>query len=146
MAGVNKAILVGNLGHDPSIRYAGTGTAITKFSLATTEKFKDEKKTEWHNIVTFGKLAEVCAEWLTKGKAVYIEGRIETRKWDDKDGNTKYMTEIIANTMQMLGGREDKEPRRKPTPNDDYRKSDKPGPKDEGYSILDQAKNDDIPF
>ncbi len=108
MAGINKVILVGNLGADPEIRYAPSGTAVANFRLATSETRvnKDgqkETKTEWHKIVTFGKLAEICGEYLAKGKQVYIEGKIQTRSWDDKDGNKKYMTEIVANTMQMLG-------------------------------------------
>lgn len=110
MAGVNKVILVGNLGADPEIRYAPSGTAVANFRLATSETWvKDgqkETKTEWHRIVAFGKLAEICGEYLSKGKQVYIEGKIQTRSWDDKDGTKKYMTEIVANTMQMLGGRD----------------------------------------
>lgn len=108
MAGINKVILVGNLGADPEIRYTPGGTAVANFRLATSEtRLKDgqkETKTEWHKIVAFGKLAEICGEYLSKGKQVYIEGKIQTRSWDDRDGNKKYMTEIIANVMQMLGG------------------------------------------
>ena len=108
MAGVNKAILVGRLGKDPEIKYTPNGTAIANFTMATSENYKDkdgqkQEKTEWHRIVAFGKLAEICGEYLVKGKQVYIEGRIQTRSWDDKDANKKYMTEIVANTMQMLG-------------------------------------------
>ncbi|MBI1910748.1 MAG: single-stranded DNA-binding protein [Deltaproteobacteria bacterium] len=111
MAGVNKVILVGNLGADPEIRYTPNGTAVANFRIATSETRanKDgqkETKTEWHRIVTFGKLAEICGEYLSKGKQVYIEGKIQTRSWDDRDGNKKYTTEILANTMQMLGGRD----------------------------------------
>ena len=108
MAGVNKAILVGRLGKDPEIKYTPSGTAIANFTMATSENYKDkdgqkQERTEWHKIVAFGKLAEICGEYLAKGKQVYIEGRIQTRSWDDKEGNKKYMTEIVANTMQMLG-------------------------------------------
>ncbi len=108
MAGLNKAMLIGNLGKDPEIKYTPEGVAIAKFSIATSEQWKDkdgqkQEKTEWHNIVAFRKLAEICGEYLTKGKQVYIEGRIQTRSWDDKDGNKKYMTEIVADKMQMLG-------------------------------------------
>jgi len=108
MAGVNKAILVGRLGKDPEIKYTPSGTAIANFTIATSENYKDkdgqkQERTEWHRIVAFGKLAEICGEYLAKGKQVYIEGRIQTRSWDDKDGNKKYMTEIVANIMQMLG-------------------------------------------
>ncbi len=108
MAGVNKAILVGRLGKDPEIKYTPSGTAVTNFTMATSENFKDkdgqkQERTEWHRIVAFGKLAEICGEYLAKGKQVYIEGRIQTRSWDDKNGNKRYTTEIVANTMQMLG-------------------------------------------
>lgn len=108
MAGVNKAILVGRLGKDPEIKYTPSGTAVTNFTMATSENFKDkdgqkQERTEWHRIVAFGKLAEICGEYLAKGKQVYIEGRIQTRSWDDKNGNKRYTTEIVANSMQMLG-------------------------------------------
>lgn len=108
MAGVNKVILVGNLGKDPEVRYTPSGMAVCNFSIATTENWKDKEgakqdKTEWHKIVTFGKLAEICGEYLAKGKQVYIEGRLQTRAWDDKSGNKRYTTEIVANVMQMLG-------------------------------------------
>ncbi len=108
MAGVNKVILVGNLGADPEIRYTPSGLAIANFRIATTESYKNkegqkEEKTEWHRIVSFGKLAEICGEYLNKGKQVYIEGRIQTRDWEDKEGNKRYTTEIVCNQMQMLG-------------------------------------------
>src|SRR3990170_7410506 len=108
MAGVNKVILVGNLGKDPELRYAPSGMAIANFNIATTETWKDksgakQEKTEWHKIVAFNKLAEICGEYLNKGKQVYIEGKIQTRQWEDKDGNKRYTTEIVANTLQMLG-------------------------------------------
>lgn len=109
MAGINKVILVGNLGADPEIRYTPGGMAVANFSLATSETFsKDgqkQTKTEWHKIVAFGKLAEICGEYLSKGKQVYIEGKIQTRSWEDKEGVKKYMTEIVANSMQMLGSK-----------------------------------------
>lgn len=110
MAGVNKVILVGNLGADPEIRYTPGGMAVANFRLATSETRanKDgqkETRTEWHRVVAFGKLAEICGEYLSKGKQVYIEGKIQTRSWEDKDGNKKYTTEIVANIMQMLGTR-----------------------------------------
>lgn len=110
MAGVNKVILVGNLGADPEMRYTPGGMAVANFKLATSESFKDKEgnkqtKTEWHKVVAFNKLAEICGEYLSKGKQVYIEGKIQTRSWDDKDGNKKYTTEIVANSMQMLGSR-----------------------------------------
>ena len=110
MAGLNKVILIGNLGADPEIRYTPSGTAVANFRIATSETRTNkegtkETKTEWHRIVTFGKLAEICGEYLSKGKQVYIEGKIQTRAWDDKEGNKKYTTEIIANAMQMLGAK-----------------------------------------
>lgn len=112
MAGVNKVILVGNLGGDPEIRYAQSGLAVANFSLATSETWtKDgqkQEKTEWHKVVAFAKLAEICGEYLHKGKQVYIEGRIQTRKWEDKEGQTRYTTEIVANQMQMLGAKGDR--------------------------------------
>ena len=108
MSGVNKVILVGNLGADPQIRYTPQGTAVANFSLATTERFNNkngerESRTEWHRIIAWGRLAEICNEYLKKGKQVYIEGRIQTRQWDDKDGNKRTTTEIVANNMVMLG-------------------------------------------
>ena len=108
MSGVNKAILVGNLGSDPELRHTGGGTTVANFSLATSENFKNREgerqtRTEWHKIVTFGKLAEICGQYLQKGKQVYIEGRIQTRSWEDQSGNKKYTTEIVATQMVMLG-------------------------------------------
>lgn len=103
---VNKVILVGNLGKDPELRYTPSGAAVATFSLATTDPFKDKegnKKTEWHNIVAWRQLAEICGKYLHKGKQVYIEGRIQTRSYDDRDGNKRYITEIVADQMQMLG-------------------------------------------
>ena len=112
MAGVNKIILVGNLGADPEVTYTPKGQAIAKFSLATSRKWKDDtgqrqEKTEWHRIVVWGKLAEVCGEFLAKGRQAYIEGRIEYRTWDDKEGNKRYMAEVVAQDVQFVGGRKD---------------------------------------
>lgn len=109
--GVNKVILVGNLGKDPETRYMPNGKAVTNFSIATSESWTDkqsgdkQERTEWHNIVTFEKLAEIAAEYLRKGSQVYIEGSLRTRKWQDKQGADRYSTEIVAREMQMLGGR-----------------------------------------
>jgi len=109
MAGVNKVILVGNLGADPEVKYLSNGTTVATFRMATTEnrvnKASGEKTTttEWHRIVAFGRLAEICGEYLNKGKQVYVEGKLRTRSWEDKDGNRKYTTEIVAQVMQMLG-------------------------------------------
>lgn len=104
---VNKVILVGNLGKDPELRYTPSGTAVCTFSLATSDRFKNKQgeqqdRTEWHNIVTWSGLAEICGKYLAKGKQVYIEGRIQSRSYDDRDGNKRYITEIVANEMQML--------------------------------------------
>jgi single-strand DNA-binding protein len=113
MAGINKAIIVGRLGRDPEVRYTPSGVAVANFSVATSEEWKDkdsgEKKerTEWHRIVAFGKLGEICGEYLAKGKQVYIEGRIQTRDWEDQNGVKRYTTEIVASQMQMLGTKED---------------------------------------
>jgi len=105
---VNKVILVGNLGKDPELRYTPSGTAVATFSLATSERYKDrngeqQEKTEWHNIVAWRNLAEICGKYLHKGKQVYIEGKIQTRSYEDRDGNRRYMTEVVADQMQMLG-------------------------------------------
>jgi single-strand DNA-binding protein len=111
MASVNKVILIGNLGRDPETRYMPEGGAITNISIATTEVWKDkngekQEKTEWHRVAFFGKLAEIAGEYLKKGSQVYVEGRLQTRKWQDKDGADKYTTEIVADRMQMLGSRQ----------------------------------------
>ncbi len=110
MASVNKVILVGNLGRDPETRYTTGGDPITNVSIATTDTWKDkngekQEKTEWHRVAFFGKLAEIAGEYLKKGSQVYVEGRLQTRKWQDKDGQDKYTTEIVADRMQMLGSR-----------------------------------------
>ena len=109
--GVNKVILVGNLGRDPELRYTSNQTAVCNFSIATTERRRDQDgnwndQTEWHRIVTFGKTAENVAQYLKKGRQVYIEGRIQTRKWQDQNGQDRYTTEVLANTVQFLGGRQ----------------------------------------
>ena len=108
MAGVNKVILVGNLGADPEVKFLGSGTQVANFRIATTENRVNRSGekvslTEWHRIVAFGRLAEICGQYLNKGKQVYIEGRIRTRSWEDKEGNRRFTTEIIAAQMQMLG-------------------------------------------
>ena len=104
---INKVILIGNLGKDPEIRYTQSGAAVVNFSIATTERWKgqdgqQQEQTEWHNIVAWKRLAEICSEFLSKGSKVYIEGKLQTRKWQDKDGNDRYTTEIVARDMQML--------------------------------------------
>jgi single-strand DNA-binding protein len=111
MASVNKVILVGNLGKDPEVRFMPNGEAVCNFSIATTDSWKDksgakQERTEWHNIVMYRKLAEIAGEYLKKGRPVYVEGRLQTRKWQTKEGQDRYTTEIIADQMQMLGGRD----------------------------------------
>jgi single-strand DNA-binding protein len=120
MAGVNKVILVGNLGKDPEVKYLDSGVAVANFSLATSESYKNKEgervnQTEWHNIVLWRGLAEVAEKWLKKGSSVYIEGKIKTRKWEDKDGNTRYNTEILADNMTMLGSKSTSKPEADPT-------------------------------
>jgi len=110
MSGVNKVILVGNLGADPELRHTPSGTAVSNLRLATTEVFSNRegeknKRTEWHRVVAFGRLAEICSQYLKKGRQVYIEGRLQTREWADQKGDKRYTTEIIATNMVMLGGR-----------------------------------------
>lgn len=111
MASVNKVILVGNLGRDPEVKFTPNGDAVCNFSIATTDSWKDkhgqkQERTEWHNIVMYRKLAEIAGEYLKKGRPVYIEGRLQTRKWQTKEGDDRYTTEIIADSMQMLGSRD----------------------------------------
>lgn len=108
MSSLNKAMLIGRLGKDPEVRYTGGGLPVANFSIATSERRKAqdgnwEDRTEWHNIVVFGKLADICGQYLHKGKQVYLEGRIQTRSWTDKEGNKRYSTEIVAFQMTMLG-------------------------------------------
>lgn len=109
--GINKVIIVGNLGNDPEVRYANNGSAIANMSIATTDSWKDkntgeqQERTEWHRVVMFNRLGEIAGEYLRKGSQVYIEGRLQTRKWQDNNGQDRYSTEIVANEMQMLGGR-----------------------------------------
>jgi single-strand DNA-binding protein len=139
MAGVNKVILVGNLGADPEVRYLNTGTAVANFRMATTQNIKNkegerEARTEWHRVVAFGRLAEICGEYLNKGKQIYIEGRLRTRSWDDRDGNKRWTTEIVATSMQMLGSPGDQAAMAAEIP-------DVGGPIDSGAD-----QEDDVPF
>lgn len=111
MASLNKVILIGNLGGDPEVRYTQGGQAVANFSIATNEKWTNkntgqpEERTEWHKIVVWGKLAELCKEYLAKGRNVYVEGRLQTRKWEDKQGQTRYTTEVVGNSVLFLGSR-----------------------------------------
>ncbi len=142
MAGINKAILIGRLGSDPEVRYTPSGDAVANFSIATSEEWKDansgEKKerTEWHRIVAWRRLGEICGEYLSKGRQVYVEGRIQTNTWEDKEGNKRYTTEIVANTVQFLGGRDSAGMGRSESP---------PIPEFPGTPVTGSG-DDDIPF
>jgi len=136
---VNKVILIGRLGKDPEVRYTQSGTAVTNFNLATDRTYKknDERvdETEWHRVVAFGRTAEVCGEYLQKGSQIYIEGRLQTREWEDKDGNRRWTTEVITERMQMLGSRGDRTAGQgPPMPDDPFDKT----PSD--------VPDDDVPF
>ena len=142
--GVNKVILVGNLGQKPEMRYTATQTAVANLSIATSESWKDKEtgenrdKTEWHRVVYFGKLAEIAEKYLDKGSSVYVEGKIQTRKWQDKDGNDKYTTEVLGNQLTMLGSRSNSGPTAEPDSS-----SNTPFPEDDSGPGL---TDDDIPF
>jgi single-strand DNA-binding protein len=146
MASINKAILIGNLGRDPELSYTPGGLAVARFSIATSEQWKDKEtgdkkeRTEWHRIVAFGKLAEICGEYLAKGKSVYIEGRLQTNSYE-KDGVTRYSTDIIASQMQMLGSKDS---------GNEYRPSanaqTSPAPEPSVPGMAQQTGDDDIPF
>lgn len=144
MAGsVNKVILIGRLGKDPEMRFTPNGKAVTNFTMATNEIWSDQsgerqERTEWHRVVAWGKLAENCAKLLSKGKQVYVEGRIQTRSWDDRDGNKRYTTEIVANTMQLLTASEGNAGRFSDSPEDPGYPQNDNNPEAQGF--------DDIPF
>jgi single-strand DNA-binding protein len=154
MASVNKVILVGNLGADPETRYMPSGDAITNIRIATTDRWKDKasgemkEATEWHRIAFFGRLAEIAGQYLKKGSQVYVEGRIRTRKWQDKEGQDRYTTEIVADAMQLLGKREgmgDAPPRESGEPAAAGAAAGaKPAAKKPATSLADM--DDDIPF
>ena len=143
MRGVNKVILIGNLGRDPEIRYTRDGTAVANLNVATSDSWKDsegqrQERTEWHRVVAWDKLAEIAKEYLAKGKQVYIEGRLQTRSWEDKDGHKRYTTEVRADQMVMLGGRGGDGGERGAEP--------PPGPADDFSREPFQAKDEDVPF
>jgi single-strand DNA-binding protein len=140
MRGVNKVILVGNLGRDPEVRYIRDGTAVANLRIATSETWNDangqkQERTEWHRVVAWGKLAEIAKEYMTKGRQVYVEGRLQTRSWDDREGNKRYTTEVRADQMIMLGTRGDGGSARDVGP-------DSAPPPDEPF----QATDEDVPF
>jgi len=153
MASVNKVILIGNLGRDPEVRYMPSGDAVANISIATTETWKDkngekQEKTEWHRVAMFGKTAEIAGEYLKKGSQVYIEGRLETRKWTDKEGQERTTTEVRADRMQMLGSRSGGSERMAPPEDDAPRTAAAPAKKSGGAakgSSLEDLE-DDIPF
>jgi single-strand DNA-binding protein len=154
MASVNKVILVGNLGRDPEVRYLPSGDAVANISIATTEAWKDkngekQEQTEWHRVALFGKTAEVAGEYLKKGSQVYIEGRLQTRKWTDKEGQERYTTEIRADRMQMLGSRSGGSERMPSAPDEERPASSgaskKPAAAGKAPGSFDDME-DDIPF
>jgi single-strand DNA-binding protein len=152
MASVNKVILIGNLGRDPEVRYMPSGDAVANISIATTETWKDkngekQEQTEWHRVALFGKTAEIAGEYLKKGSQVYIEGRLQTRKWTDKEGQERYSTEIRADRMQMLGSRSGGAERMSSAPDEDRAPAagaKKPAPAGKAGNFDDME--DDIPF
>jgi len=140
--GVNKVIVIGNLGSDPEMRYTASGAGVCELRVATNESWTDkngqrQERTEWHRIVVWGKRAEVCSKYLAKGRQVYVEGRLQTRSWDDKDGNKRYTTEIVANDVQFLSSNNS---------NAGSRSDDGPPPPSEPYGFNDSSPDDDIPF
>ncbi len=146
--GVNKAILIGNLGADPEMRYTQSGRAVANLRIATSTRWRDresgeqQERTEWHRVVLFGKLGEIAGEYLKKGSQVYLEGRIQTRKWQGQDGQDRYTTEIVASEMQMLGGRGDGGGRATADSSGSYDSATRePGPASAGA-----LEDDDIPF
>ena len=151
MASVNKTILLGNLGQDPTVRYSPDGAAITNISIATTSSWKDKnsgerrEETEWHRVVFYGRLAEIAGEYLKKGKPVYVEGRLKTRKWQNKEGVDQYTTEVVAESMQLLGGRDEEQSapaqQQRPQP---QRQAPAPQARQPAASIEDM--DSDIPF
>ncbi|MGH8480179.1 MAG: single-stranded DNA-binding protein [Gammaproteobacteria bacterium] len=151
--GINKVILVGNLGAEPEVRYMPSGQAVANVGLATSDSWRDketgenQERTEWHRVVFFGKLAEIVKEYLHKGSQVYVEGRIRTRKWQDRDGHDRYTTEIVANDMQMLGGRGGAAPMERETPPAGEAQSASPAPVSSGSETAGPPDlDDDIPF
>ena len=152
MAGVNKVILVGNLGKDPEVRYLESGTAVANFTIATSESYKDKNsgervtQTEWHNIVLWRGLAEVAEKYLKKGNQIYVEGKLKTRSWEDKDGNTRYTTEIVGDSMTMLGKKEDSNSPAQQAPAPQKREDSSPQQTTKTASKDSTEEEDDLPF
>jgi single-strand DNA-binding protein len=149
--GVNKVILIGHLGQDPQSRAMPSGKAVVNLRLATSDQWRDKQTgenkeaTEWHNVVMFDRLAEIAAEYLRKGSHIYVEGRIRTRKWQDREGQDRYTTEIVANEMQMLGGRGSGERSAGAAPDRAPQRSEEPAPRGEAAGVA-ESFDDDIPF
>jgi single-strand DNA-binding protein len=154
MAGVNKVIIVGRLGKDPEVRYTPNGQAVANFTVATSDNWTDktsgekQEKTEWHRIVVWGRLAELSRDYLKKGKQVYVDGRLQTRSWDDKDGNKKYITEIVANNIQFLGSATDRTETHSSSDGIDYIPADTNTPTTNFTSanVESTISDEDIPF
>lgn len=162
-SGVNKVILIGNLGKDPEVRYTPSGQAVANFNIATTESWNDKQgqrqdRTEWHRIVVWGKTAELCGEYLAKGRQVYLEGKLQTRSYDDREGKKVYTTEVVANTVQFIGSRGDAQGggggsmggggQRRPQSNDQGggNQGGSGGGQDMGYDYGPPPADDDVPF
>jgi single-strand DNA-binding protein len=152
MASINKAIVVGNLGRDPEMRYTQNNTPVATFSVATTDTWNDrngekQERTEWHRIVAWGRLAEICGQYLAKGRQVYIEGRLQTREWEDQNGQKRYTTEIVAREMQMLGSRGDAPARQDGPPQPRQSAAQQGGPGDDPFPPAPMGGEDeDLPF
>jgi single-strand DNA-binding protein len=151
MASVNRVIILGNLGRDPEVRYTPSGAAVCNVSIATSRSWKDkesgerQEETEWHNAVFYGRQAEIAGEYLKKGRPVYIEGRLKTRKWQDKSGADRYTTEIIVESMQLLGGREDSAPAPAQRTHSQMKRGEQQAAKPKSNMGFDDM-DDDIPF
>ncbi|MEX2379525.1 MAG: single-stranded DNA-binding protein [Vicingaceae bacterium] len=149
MAGVNKVILVGNLGKDPEVRHLESGAVVANFPIATTETYKDksgnrQEQTEWHNIVLWRGLAEVAEKYLRKGNQVYIEGKLRSRSWEDKEGNTRYITEVIGDNMTMLGSKgSSSDNSSSSAPSNESKQAEKPA---ESPDLSSSEEEDDLPF
>ena len=151
MASINRATIIGNVGRDPELRYSAAGAAVCNITVATSRNWKDKtsgekvEETEWHRVVFYDRLAEIAGEYLKKGRSVYVEGRLKTRKWQDKDGSDRYTTEIVGSEMKMLGGKGDGEQRQAPQAERPQAQSQSAPAKKKPY-FSDMDVDDDIPF
>ena len=150
MASINRATIIGNVGRDPELRYSAAGAAVCNITVATSRNWKDKtsgekvEETEWHRVVFYDRLAEIAGEYLKKGRSVYVDGRLKTRKWADKDGVERYTTEIVAENMQMLGGRDDGERTERPAERPAQRRAPKPPARSSADAF--SGMDDDVPF